>query len=111
MIKYYFGQFCKWIGFFFLPGLIIVIVRRFFFEYSIPIILTFLQKGSISGLGDIVHLYLALAIIISHVCFAIYLIIRHSIYKKHWNEAYKKQLSGRYKKDHSLWDDSKWDRP
>ena len=81
MLKYYLGQVCRWIGIILMPGFIVSIFRRFFFDTPLPNILLILRNAGKLTLQDSLDVYLGLALVGCPVFLAIYLIIRYTIYK------------------------------
>lgn len=112
MIKYYIGQFFRVLSYITLPGIIIIIIRSFFLGHRIPIVFTAVPAFRTDvSLSTFLLVYLSISIFIWPVSIVIYLIIRRSIYNKHFNEAYNLQLRGTHRHDKGLWDDSDWDKP
>ena len=113
MIKYYIGQFFRFLGIATVPGVIATFIRSFILGNVIPRITDLFSNLQLhqSVLGTLGLIYATLSLVVCPVSFGIYLLIRYGIYRKHWKEASKKQSSGRYSKDRDLWNDKDWDKP
>ncbi len=112
MFKYYVGQFFRVISYITLPGIICNIIRSFFLGKRLPFVMSaipaFISNRALSSLG---LAYLSISIIAWPISLFVYLMIRWSIYKKHWDRAYYRQNTERYHDSSEIWDDTNWDKP
>lgn len=93
---------CLWI--ISVPGMLFVVVNCFFLGNPLP-------RFGLTDPFSFNSLFNSYALI-SIFTFPIFIVatyaLMRSIYLEHWKEAYKKQLSGKHKKDHDLWNDKDW---
>ena len=107
MFLYRIGRFFRLIGILTIPGIVLLFVYSFILGNPIPR----LAIPSSLSISEVCGFYAAISLVLCPASFAIYLCIRYSIYKKHWNDAYRKQLRGTHRRDRHLWDDTHWDKP
>ena len=94
----------RWIWIASVPGMLFVVLNCFFLGNPLP-------PFGLTKPFSFISLFNSYAII-SIITFPTFIVttyaLMRSIYHEHWEEAYKKQRSGRYKKDHDLWNDKDW---
>ena len=111
MIKYVFSQLLKFISIITVPGFVFAIVYSFFLGNDLLPLFEDAISSSILSIHEIGVLYFTSSFVLCPLSFILHIVLGNMIYKKHFDDAYNKQLSGRHSRDRHLWDDTNWRKP